>query len=152
MPFQPQLAAQDEFRALTRRGGLELLVNRLLGRRTGLSAYDSERRRLCNPALGQRTLQDICLSRVVGSVGRSHDYTPTFLPRQSGDEARWVRVRLAAENEGLPPIEVYQLGENYFVLDGHHRVSVSKRLGATSIEAYVTTMASLEDKPKSSRR
>lgn len=146
MSFQPQLAAQDEFRALTRRGGLELLVNRLLGRQTQLPTFDSERKRLCNPALGSRTLQDICLNRVVGSVGRSRDYTPTFLPRQNGDEARWVRVRLAAENEGLPPIEVYQLGEDYFVLDGHHRVSVSKRLGATSIEAYVTTVAPVKNK------
>jgi nucleotide-binding universal stress UspA family protein len=38
---------------------------------------------------------------------------------------------------GLPPIEVYQIGEVYFVLDGNHRVSVARQVGATHIEAYV---------------
>jgi nucleotide-binding universal stress UspA family protein len=48
-------------------------------------------------------------------------------------------VQLAATGlTGLPPIEVYQIGEAYFVLDGNHRVSVARRLGASYIEAYVT--------------
>jgi nucleotide-binding universal stress UspA family protein len=52
---------------------------------------------------------------------------------------RWARVKALAEGlQGLPPIEVYKVGEAYFVSDGHHRVSVAKQLGARSIEAYVT--------------
>jgi nucleotide-binding universal stress UspA family protein len=39
---------------------------------------------------------------------------------------------------GLPAIDVYQIGEVYFVLDGNHRVSVARQLGATHIQAYVT--------------
>jgi len=39
---------------------------------------------------------------------------------------------------GLPPIEVYQIGEVYFVQDGNHRVSVAYQLGARYIQAYVT--------------
>lgn len=147
MAFQPQLAAQDEFRGLTRRGAVQGFVNRLFRRATQLCAFETESKRLCAPALGRRSLQDICLAHVVGSVGRAQDYTPNFLPRQSSDEARWVRVRLAAENEGLPPIEVYELGEAYYVLDGHHRVSVLKRLGARSVEAYVTKVSPLEPQP-----
>jgi hypothetical protein len=142
MAFQPQLAAQDEFRGLTRLGVMQGFLNRLLGRETQLHAFEIDSKRLCAPALGRRSLQDICLAHVVGSVGRAQDYTPTFLPRQSTDEARWVRVRLAAENEGLPPIEVYQLGEDYYVLDGHHRVSVLKRMGVGATEAYVTQVSS----------
>jgi nucleotide-binding universal stress UspA family protein len=38
----------------------------------------------------------------------------------------------------LPPIEVYQIGDAYFVLDGNHRVSVARQLEATHIQAYVT--------------
>jgi nucleotide-binding universal stress UspA family protein len=38
----------------------------------------------------------------------------------------------------LPPIQVYQIGDAYFVLDGNHRVSVARQLGAPCIQAYVT--------------
>ena len=51
---------------------------------------------------------------------------------------RWARVDLAWNDlEGLPPIEVYQIGQVYFVLDGNHRVSVARQLGITYIQAYV---------------
>ena len=40
--------------------------------------------------------------------------------------------------QSFPPIDVYKLGNLYFVRDGHHRVSVGRSLGANSIEAYVT--------------
>ena len=39
---------------------------------------------------------------------------------------------------GVPPIDVYQIGDSYFVMDGNHRVSVARQMGATYIEAYVT--------------
>jgi nucleotide-binding universal stress UspA family protein len=38
----------------------------------------------------------------------------------------------------VPPIQVYQIDQVYFVLDGNHRVSVAREMGATHIEAYVT--------------
>jgi hypothetical protein len=40
--------------------------------------------------------------------------------------------------EGYPPIEVYKVGDVYFVRDGNHRVSVARANGLTTIEAYVT--------------
>jgi hypothetical protein len=39
--------------------------------------------------------------------------------------------------ESLPPIDVYRIGELHFVQDGHHRVSVARALGDTTIEAHV---------------
>ena len=39
---------------------------------------------------------------------------------------------------GLPPIEVYNIGDAYFVKDGNHRVSVARQLGNETIQAYVT--------------
>src|SRR5690606_11426800 len=54
-------------------------------------------------------------------------------------EGRWVGVRLAMTGlEGVPPIELYQVGDAYFVKDGNHRVSVARQLGAKTINAYVT--------------
>src|SRR5687768_5113078 len=41
------------------------------------------------------------------------------------------------DGAGLPPIEVYKVGEVYFVMDGNHRVSIARQEGSTSIEAHV---------------
>ena len=75
----------------------------------------------------------------MGSVGRYQDFTRSFLPLSNVDPSRWVRVNMALyEAAGWPPIEVYQLGDIYFVADGNHRVSVARALGIKEIEAYVT--------------
>ena len=39
--------------------------------------------------------------------------------------------------KGLEPIEVYKVGEVYFVLDGNHRVSIARQEGFEFIEAHV---------------
>ncbi len=84
-------------------------------------------------------LQEIPLEKVAGSVGRYKDFTRTFLPRTNAVRSRWQRLDAMARGpEGFPPIEVYKVGEVYFVLDGNHRVSVARQLGASTIEAYVT--------------
>ena len=38
----------------------------------------------------------------------------------------------------FPPVELIQVGEVYFVRDGHHRISVSRVLGRVEIDAVVT--------------
>ncbi len=86
-----------------------------------------------------RGLQEIPLDAIVGSVGRYADFTRSFLPRSDGMEERWARVKTVATGAtGWPPIEVYQLGDVYFVLDGNHRVSVAREMGLETIPAYVT--------------
>jgi hypothetical protein len=77
----------------------------------------------------------------VGSVGRYKDFTRSFLPRTNAIRSRWQRLdALARGPEGFPPIEVYKIGDVYFVIDGNHRVSVARQLGAKTIEAYVTEL------------
>ncbi len=86
-------------------------------------------------------LQDIDIDKIVGSVGRYKDFTRTFLPRTNAVRSRWQRLdALARGPEGYPPIEVYKIGDAYFVIDGNHRVSVARQLGAKTIEAYVTEL------------
>jgi nucleotide-binding universal stress UspA family protein len=41
------------------------------------------------------------------------------------------------DETGLDPIEVYKVGEVYFVLDGNHRVSIARQEGNKFIEAHV---------------
>ncbi len=84
-----------------------------------------------------RGLQQVDLDKIVGSVGRYHDFTRTFLPLVESDGPRWQRVAELQWDQGLPPIELYKVGDVYFVKDGNHRVSVARQFGATTIEAYV---------------
>jgi len=80
----------------------------------------------------------IPIDRIVGSVGRYQDFDRAFLPAQEHIRDRWREVYRAVQGEGLPPIEVYKVGDAYFVRDGHHRVSVLREMGAIDVEAYVT--------------
>ena len=81
----------------------------------------------------------IPLDKIVGSVGRYNDFTKDFLPRYEGMGERWARIEEYMNGpEGLPPIEVYKVGDVYFVADGNHRVSVARANGFRDIQANVT--------------
>ncbi len=84
-----------------------------------------------------RGIQNIELARIRGSVGRYKDFTSAFLPRRGNLRQRWERVKSLVSTQGMPPIEVYQVGDAYFVVDGNHRVSVARQEGMKTIEAYV---------------
>ena len=112
---------------------------RLTGRSAELLSYETVRQMLKGKVSQQIGLKEIPLDAIVGSVGRYSDFTRSFLPRQDEDRERWARVQSKTSTmEGLPPIEVYQVGEVYFVRDGNHRVSVARQFGSTHIEAFVT--------------
>lgn len=129
----------QDFQAARLQAAVELMRSALAGKSADLLSYEDVRERLRAKETNQRTLKNIPLDAIVGSVGRYTDFTRSFFPRQEKDEDRWARVRMQVEgSEGLPPIEAYQLGDVYFIIDGNHRVSVARSLGATHIEGYVT--------------
>jgi hypothetical protein len=108
-----------------------------------LLSFEQVRERLGLLSRRQRGLQDIPLDRIVGSVGKYREFTRSFLPSDKGLKRRWKNVYAAAlDTQGLPPIDVYQVGDVYFVNDGNHRVSVARQFGAKTIEAYVTEFLS----------
>ncbi|MBX2999669.1 MAG: universal stress protein [Caldilineaceae bacterium] len=136
--------ALQEFRRARLLGDLEQLRARLTGRTAELLSYEDVRRMLhAGSAVGKRELRDVPLSAIVGSVGRYKDFTRNFLPLQDGTASRWANLQMRASGlAGFPPIEVYQVGDAYFVHDGNHRVSVARQMGADHIEAYVTRFES----------
>jgi hypothetical protein len=86
--------------------------------------------------LGQLTVP---LDSIVGSVDRTSDFDRRFRPRSNRLRGRWQRIDLAQRRgEAMPPVDLYKVGELYFVRDGHHRVSVARAMGRDTIEAYVT--------------
>ncbi|MFQ5921531.1 MAG: universal stress protein [Anaerolineales bacterium] len=130
--------AVRDFRRARRKAALERVLARLAGKSTDLLSYDDVRKKLKGRETSKLELKEISLDSIVGSVGRYRDFSRGFLPRQDSDSGRWARVKVVVtELGGLPPIEVYQIVEAYFVLDGNHRVSVAREVGATHIEAYV---------------
>lgn len=134
-------SAKEDFRRARGQAALQEIMARFTGQSTQLLSYEDVAKRLKFTGQVERGLKEIPLKAIVGSVGRYSDFTRTFLPKQDSDEQRWAGVKAAVSDmsqTGLPPISVYQIGEAYFVIDGNHRVSVARQLGATTIEAYVT--------------
>ncbi len=86
-----------------------------------------------------RGLQVVPLDAIVGTVDRAVDFDRGFRPTSARLRSRWERIAAAQRRgEALPPISLFQVGELFFVRDGHHRVSVAKSLGREDIDAYVT--------------
>ncbi len=83
-------------------------------------------------------VQAISVGKIVGSVDRYKDFDHYFLPRYSFPLNRWIGIRRAKlEGKELPAIQVYKVGDIYFVKDGHHRVSVARDEGQLYIDAEI---------------
>jgi hypothetical protein len=84
-------------------------------------------------------LSVVPLDVIVGTVDRARDFDRRFRPTSQRGRSRWEQIAAAVRRgEAMPPIDLLQIGEIYFVRDGHHRVSVAHALGLRDIDAYVT--------------
>jgi len=106
----------------------------------GLLSFEEVRHKLKIRGQHYAGTQTIPIAEIAGSVGRYQEFNRAFLPQQEHIRERWKRIYEVAHGAGFPPIDVYQIGDVYFVRDGHHRVSVLRELGATSVEATVTEL------------
>src|SRR5207253_3184169 len=103
-----------------------------------LLSFDEVRRAARLEGQSYRGLKDVPIADIRGSVGRPNDFDASFLPVKPQMRKRWAQLDAAMRRgEAVPPIEVYRLGDVYFVKDGHHRVSVARRLGWKTIPARV---------------
>jgi hypothetical protein len=103
-----------------------------------LLSFDEVRRAARLEGQSYRGLKDIPIDDIRGSVGRPNDFDASFLPVKPQMRKRWEQLDAAMRRgEAVPPIEVYHLGDVYFVKDGHHRVSVARHLGWKTIPARV---------------
>jgi hypothetical protein len=88
-------------------------------------------------------LQAIPLESVVGTAepAKARAFDCCFRAAESS-RRRWERLWIAGRRGSpLPPISVYRVGNEHFVDDGHHRVSVAHSLGMAAIDAEVTELA-----------
>lgn len=134
-----QQAANSDFEVAVRRGFWRSVMSWLTQKSNKLLPFDEIRRIL--PIHGQHDtgLHTIAIEKIVGSVARYNDFDRAFIPRQRHTKSRWVSIDMAnLQDVILPPIEVYKIGEMYFVKDGNHRVSVAREKGQAYIDAHVT--------------
>jgi hypothetical protein len=116
---------------------------RLVGRPSGapeLLPLDEATRRLRPFARRYVGLRPIPLRQIVGTESRGGDFDRDFLPRRPDIGERWRRVEQAFPEGDFPPIVVYQVGDAYFVVDGHHRVAIGREREMETIDAEVTEL------------
>lgn len=81
---------------------------------------------------------NVALENIVGSEGRTRDFDRAFNPLNAHNSDRWIGIAVARrQGTVLPPVELIQVGDEYYVRDGHHRISVAKAAGQEEIEAKI---------------
>ena len=138
-----RVAAEDFTRAY-RQGIIHRFWSWLTRKPTRLLSFEAVEESFGIAALHPSRLREVPVALIVGSVGRAADYTADFLPRLASDQERWAGVKMAIMRlSGLPPVKLYQVGSHYFVLDGHHRISVSRHLRVGTVSALVSRVETL---------
>jgi hypothetical protein len=138
----PSADAQFDFNRSRRRRALSRLSARLRGEPSDVNhILPLEEVVRVLGRRGERRLgqQLISLDSIVGTVDRGREFDRRFRPTSQRVRPRWERIATAQRRgEGMPPIDVYRIGDLHFVKDGHHRVSVARALGHKDINAFVT--------------
>ncbi|MCB0168494.1 MAG: ParB N-terminal domain-containing protein [Anaerolineae bacterium] len=137
------IKSDAEFNRAKVRGFWQTVLDRILGRRTHLLSFNEVEEQIDLRHGVDLGLTDITLANVIGSVSRVEDFTRDFSPCTNShlNRERWRGIyTLVVTGAGIPAIEVYQVGDDYYVIDGHHRVSVAKHLGWSTIQAHVTQL------------
>lgn len=133
-----QTVSRLHFDDARRREWISALIDALRHAPNDLLAFEEVRQRL--QIRGQRDL-GLCtvpIDHIVGSEGRYTDFDRHFLPRSDHTRERWMNIDRANEQYiELPPVDLYKIGEVYFVRDGNHRISVARRNHQQYVDANV---------------
>ncbi|MFQ6067759.1 MAG: ParB N-terminal domain-containing protein [bacterium] len=116
----------------------------------GLKCFDEERNKqnlLSTVDLGIRPVK---VDRIVGSAGRCLDFDPKFKPRSRTDtQDRYNSIKRALQGGIiLPPVELYKIKDEYYVVDGHHRISVGKEMGQEYVDARIIEFLPAKNSPE----
>ena len=114
----------------------------LSGQPNRLLSYDEIKEKLHIGGPIYRGVQTERVEQIAGSLNRYHQFDREFLPTQDDTSSRWMSVNRAFyQDVSLPPVVLYKVGQVYFVVDGHHRVSVAREQNQEFIDAEVRECA-----------
>jgi hypothetical protein len=134
---ESQATDQLYARALAR-GRSGLFKSMLTGRSRCLLDLTSVQDNCLVSARRDAGVQTVPIDRIRGSENRVADFDGDFNPVQEHTRGRWLSIATAwYRGRALPPVELVQIGDLYFVRDGHHRISVARALGQQFVEATV---------------
>jgi hypothetical protein len=135
---RPPGSANSLFALVRKRARRGQIWSRLIGRPRGLLALKEVRAVCTILAKSDGGIRPVPISQIRGSEGRSGYFDRDFNPLYDRARGRWVNIAKARQQgKDLPPVVLVQVGDVYFVRDGHHRVSVARALGQGDIEARV---------------
>jgi hypothetical protein len=82
--------------------------------------------------------REVPVEKIVGSVGRYHDFDGQFRPKKDHEPRKLKLVKAALqEKKSLPPVDLYKIKDEYYVLDGNYRVAAARQLRHPTIEAHI---------------
>ena len=141
--------ALDLYRSARKSAFFHELWAKLSGKSYRLMAFPEVYEVINRYDLGHQTVE---INKIKGSEGRNSDYDDAFRPLKNNGKDRWVRTAMQVWlGVGLPPVDLIQVGDAYFVRDGHNRISTMRALGCKYVDAHVTclvTSFSLTSKPR----
>lgn len=86
------------------------------------------------------------LEKITGSVGKYYDFDSRFRPKKHVSGKRFSNIKRAMrEGKKIPPVKLYQIRDDYYVLDGNHRVAAAKELGRFDVQARVIELLSSQN-------
>jgi hypothetical protein len=131
--------AADRLYARARRQGCRSQLKTILkGKSRGLLALGDVSSACSVQTQSDSGVRAVSISQIRGSESRSGDFDCDFNPLQGHTKSRWLSIAVArGQGKTLPPVRLTQVGDVYYVRDGHHRISVARALGQTEIEAHV---------------
>ena len=130
--------AEADYQRVRSRAFFHDILARLAGRANRLLSFEEVKRSLELGGPVYRGTQPVPVAQIIGSLDRYRDFDREFLPAQSRTADRWKSIaRAFYDDVDLPPVRLYKVGDAYFVLDGHLRVSVARDQGVEFIDAEV---------------
>lgn len=133
------IAARETFFWALRQAGWHKFRNSLLRKPNNLTMFEDVYADATLVHQNDIGTHSVAIGQIVGSMGRVKDFDRDFFPCNHRSVNRWISIAIAFHKGiGLPAVQLYKIGEKYFVKDGNHRISVARVYGQAFIDAAVT--------------
>jgi hypothetical protein len=138
LPFITRRFLASKFSALRMRALSDLFQAMRTGSNSTPDVFPGKSRRFRSAAsLKWIGLENIRVAEIVGTFDQQTDFDDQFRPLQKQSRERWINAYIRFLEKGWSPILVHKVGDQYFVDDGYHRLSVARFLGTEFIIAEV---------------